>query len=351
MTDTETRTDELSFPDVHVPGSGEDPTAETLRREIDEWVSSQAFSGLVAAEGGQQTGTLAERLAYLDGFSASAWDFRARAARLAKAGYLERNQIAVDEVQGERELLAVAAARALGLVEARPPASTEYDHVLVLGGLVRANVWRSAYAAHLLHSGRVHAPVVTALTAFRELARNDAEPALDEPSLLTAFGLPSRGTEAEVMEDSLIRAFGLDSPLTTSVQGGWDDEHGRFRVAAHVSPELSVDLVAAPNPKSPNRANTGQTMTYWAEEVVHLRPGQTILFVTSNIYVPFQHAAAVQNLGLRFGARVETVGVDHTLIEPAPMPQTFRGVHYLQEIRSAVRAYRQLLDVLGSEDD
>lgn len=350
MTDT-TAPDQLVFPDVNVPGSGEDPTPQVLRREIDEWIQSEAFQALLVAEGGQPTGLLRERLAYLDGFSAAAWDFRAKAARLTKAGYLERNQVAVDEVDGEREALATAAARALGLVEARPPASSSYDHVLVLGGLVRANVWRSAYAAHLLTAGRVQAPVVTGLTAFRELARNDSDPSLDEPSLLSAFGLPDRQTEAEVMEDALVRAFGLESALTTSAGGGDENgQQGRFRVASHVTSGLTVDLVAAPNPRSSHRANTAQTMTYWAQDVVHLRPGQTILFVTSSIYVPFQHAVAVQSLGLPFGARVETIGVDHTIIEPAPMPQTFRGVHFLQELRSAVRAYRQLLEAATETD-
>ena len=114
MAEAQTRIEELCFPAVQVPGSGADPTPQTLRREIDAWISSEAFCELVRAEGGDPIGTLAERLAYLDGFSAAAWDFRSRAARLAGAGFVERNQVAVDEVRGRRERLALAAARDSG---------------------------------------------------------------------------------------------------------------------------------------------------------------------------------------------------------------------------------------------
>jgi hypothetical protein len=33
------------------------------------------------------------------------------------------------------------------------PGYGHYDHVVMLGGLVRANLWRTAYAAHLLSRG------------------------------------------------------------------------------------------------------------------------------------------------------------------------------------------------------
>ncbi|MFD0327295.1 hypothetical protein ACFQZC_01420 [Streptacidiphilus monticola] len=285
---------------------------------------------------------------YLDGFSAAAWDFRAKAARAAKAGYVERNQVDVEEVAGAREALAVAAAQALGLVTARPPRSSRYDHVLILGGLVRANLWRAAYAGALLSGGHIDAPSVTALTAFRRLARNEQDMSLDEPSLLDAFALPRRQTEADVMEDCLARAFELESDFVTEAQGGEYDDHDRFRVAAAKAQGRTVTLVAAPNPAGANRANTGQTMRFWAEQVARLRPGDSILFVTSSIYVPFQHVVALQNLALPYQAQVDTVGVDHALVDPAPMPQEFRGVHYLQELRSAIRSFRHLLGDLDA---
>ncbi|MBO1756530.1 hypothetical protein [Allobranchiibius sp. CTAmp26] len=265
---------------------------------------------------------------------------------------MERNQVSLDVVDGEREQIAVAAARALGLIEAHPPRLTSYDHILVLGGLVRANVWRSAYAAELLTSRRVTAPRVTGLTAARKLSPNPADRSLDEPSLLRAFGLPQRATEDEVMQDALQRAFSLPEPLSSSETVNGEVDGKRCWAASQaVSKELSVQMVvAAPEAEGGRRANTAETMQFWAG-LEHVSPGDTILFVTSAIYVPFQHAVAVQNLGLQFGARVETVAVDHTVIEPVPEPQPFRGTNYLQELRSAVRAYRQLVEAMGTDDE
>jgi hypothetical protein len=59
----------------------------------------------------------------------------------------------------------------------------------MLGGLVRANLWRTPYTAHLLNHG-ISAGDVSAITAYRRLARNDADPSRDEFKLLEEFGLP-----------------------------------------------------------------------------------------------------------------------------------------------------------------
>jgi hypothetical protein len=323
-----------------VPGAGEDPTPDTLRREIDAWISSVPFTDLLAAEGATPTGDLAERLAYLDGFSAGAWDFRGQAARAAGGGSVERNQVDQEAVTGPREQQVLDTAAALGLVGAQPPRFDEYDHVLVLGGLVRANVVRSAYAAVLLEAGTVKAPQVTALTAYRPLAANAEVPAQDEPTLLRGFDLPEREDEAGVMQDAMERAFGVSTWST-------EREAEDFRVASGQARPWAgqTTLVVAPNPKE-RRATTASTMQFWAREIAGLKPGQRILFVTTAIYVPFQHAVALQHLGLPFGVAVDTVAVDHTLVDPGPHAQIFRGVNYLQELRSAVRAYRTLLGML-----
>jgi hypothetical protein len=109
------------------------------------------------------------------------------------------------------------------------------------------------------------------------------------------------------------------------------------------------------SPRRTPRLRTGltraQTMRHWAGDVAHVAPGASILVVTSSIYVPFQHAVALQHLGLPFRARVETVGVDHTVIDPNPLPQVFRAVNYLQELRSAIRAYRQLASRVEAEGE
>lgn len=331
------------FEPVVVPGQGEEPTPEVLLAEIANWVQSDPLRALVRRFGnGQATGDLAAQLAYLDEFTAEAWDFRAAAAGPAR----ERNQVAVDAITGDDELLVYAATEALGLRTPRPPRYASYDHVVVLGGLVRANIWRPAYAAHLLRHG-IAAPEVTAISAFRDLARNDQDPAKDEYRLLQVFDLPRRNYEWEVMEDGLRRAFDLP-PFRVQQESG-PDAYGadRFRVASAESADQLFRLVVAPalEPGRP-RANTADGYRYWAEQVGHVKPGARVLAVTTCIYVPYQHAVAIQLLGIPFDCSIDTVGIDFTVIDDRLSPQEFRGVHYLQETRSAIRAYRQLVAML-----
>jgi hypothetical protein len=325
------------FQDVTVPGQGEDPAPAVLLAEIAAWVRSTPLQRLVTHFGGTlPADNLAAQLAYLAEFTASKWNFRRG----------ERNQVDPDAVTGPDEELAVAAADALGLVRPRPPKYRDYDHVLMLGGLVRANLWRTAYAAHLLGHG-VSAGNVAAITAYRDLARNDADPSLDEFRLLEGFGLPRRDYEWQVMEDGLRRAFGLpeftvERESEPSAEGGQ-----RFRVASATTDGQRVSLIVAPAFEPGRRANTADGYRYWAEQVQHVKPGERILAVTTCIYVPYQHAIALQRLALPFGCSVDTVGIDFSAIGDDPNPQRFRGAHYLLEIRSALLAYGSLVTLLA----
>ena len=133
------------FQEVVVPGQGEDPTPEVLLAEITDWVRSAPLQSLISHFGGVlPAGNLADQLLFLDEFTVSAWNFRRRVSD----GPKERNQVDAGAVSGSDEELVIAAADALGLVRPRPPKYGDYDHVLMLGGLVRANLWRTAYAAH-----------------------------------------------------------------------------------------------------------------------------------------------------------------------------------------------------------
>lgn len=332
------------FQEVAVPGQGEDPTPEVLLAEITAWVRSAPLQSLVSHFGGAlPVDGLAAQLAYLDEFTASAWNFRRRVGD----GPKERNQVDADAVSGPDEDLVMAAADALGLVRPRRPSYRDYDHVLMLGGLVRANLWRTAYAAHLLNHG-VSAGNVAAISAYRDLAPNDADPSADEFKLLEAFGLPRRQYEWEVMEDCLRRAFRLPEFTVERESDPSAQEGQRFRVASATSDGQRVSLIVAPALDHDGRANTADGYRYWAEQVQHVKPGDRILAVTTCIYVPYQHAVALGYLALPFGCRVDTVGIDFSAIGDDPNPQRFRGAHYLLEIRSAVLAYRRLATPLSA---
>lgn len=321
------------FDSIPVPGRAEDPATADLRSEIRTWVDSEPMAALLRRFGGpvEPSASLTQRLADLETFSKGAWDFR---------GNKERNLISLDAVTGEVEELVLDAAQALGLVTPEPPRDLAYDHVLVLGGLVRACVWRPEYAALLLHEG-LRARSFAALTGFRPLGG-------DEPGLLDVFGLLPRHSEHEVMTDAVVRAFGVDH-LDVKRQSPPDAaDNDRFLVATGSTPEgTELNVVVAPSTEpGKRRANTADTYEFWAREVAHPEPGESLLLVTSAIYVPFQHADAIRMLGLTHGCRLDTVGLDAARIDDRGVPQPFTGAHYLQEIRSAIRSFGLLEAVL-----
>lgn len=326
------------FTPVPVPVLGKKPTTELILGEIDAWLSSDPLAELVNRFGkGSPEGDLMERLAYLDGFTAGAWNFR----KTDSDDVLERNQVDTDAISGDEEQVVLDAAAALGLVTPEPPRYDHYDHVVMLGGLVRANLWRPAYAAYLMRNG-VRARNIVALSAYRKMANNEKDPLKDEPNLLKLFGLPPYQYEWEVMEAGLRRAFDLNEMVVEVQSPPETPENKRERVSSGLTNEGKVQLVVAPAPPDKKRATTPDTYEYWAEKVAHVKDGDRVLVVTSCIYVPFQHAAAVQYLGPH-GCVIDTVGIDHAAVDDSAAPQQFRGVNYLLEIRSAIIAYRRLV--------
>jgi hypothetical protein len=334
------------FQQVVVPGQGEEPTPRVLLSEIADWVHSEPLQVLVRHFGAElPAGALAVELAYLDEFTASHWNFRKRVTE----GTVERNRIDAEAVTGTDEELAVSAADALGLVRPRPPRYDSYDHVVTLGGLVAANVWRPAYAAYLLRHG-VSARNVVGISAYRDLARNEGDPLRDEYKLLESFGLPRREYEWQVMEDGLRRAFGLPEFTVERESDPSAEGAARYRVSSSPAGGRRVSLVVAPALEPGRRADTAAGYHYWADQVDHVKPGERILAVTTCIYVPYQHAIALQHLALPFGCSVDTVGIDFSAIGDDPNPQRFRGAHYLLEIRSAILGYQRLVAMLADRE-
>jgi hypothetical protein len=66
--------------------------------------------------------------------------------------------------------------------------------------------------------------------------------------------------------------------------------------------------------------------------------------VTTDLFVPFQHCAAVRVLGLSFGCIVDTIGFDRARSPYEPPP---RATELLQEIRSTILWLREIASALG----
>jgi hypothetical protein len=313
-----------------VPTIDFDPSQSTdaLVEEIERWISSEPVAELVDAFGGagiEAADELATRLEKLAVFS-ERWDFRRGE---------ERNLAKTMEFAESHTALIDSAAHALGLVDSRPPRFDRYDHMVVLGGLIRACVLRPRLAASILSNG-VEIGTATGIGAFRPLGG-------DEPALAEAAGLTAIGTEFDAMVAGMCQAFGLGEPRSERGEDAADNPNLSWRVREYETERgMTVSVVAAPTTDPARRANTPDSYQYLAEQLIHVNRGERVLAITSAIYIPFQHADAIRMLGLGYGVHVDTVGVDTTVVREQELRQTFTPSQYLQEVRSAFLSMRNL---------
>jgi hypothetical protein len=305
---------------------------EDLPAQIQRWVDSEALGLLVTEFGGRPDDgdDLSARLAWLDEFS-DQWDFR-RTGR-------ERDVVEARSFTPDVERLVDSAAGALGLQDAAPPEAGHYDHVLILGGLVRACVARPAYAAGLLADGGFTFGQVIALGAYRKFSAK--EQALAAEFLPAALADDPEANEYEAMDTGVRRAFAVDRPRNE--RGDASDVEGvawRVRIydAAAGTPVL---VVAAPSSQpGVRRANTADTYEWLAAEGL-LRAGDRVLLVTTDIYNRYQHADAIRVLGIPHDVDVVVAPMRPGDVDPR-LEQPFTTRDYLQEIRSTIRALRTL---------
>lgn len=295
------------------------------------WATSEPVRALAAASGWRwpaerDTLALLGRLAELS----ADWDFR----RDRERNLIER---APADVNGRemQDSLIIAAARALGLVDAVTVTGRRFSHMVVLSGLVSACVNRTHRAAELLRGG-LAADAVVVLGAHRELGGAEPQQAADS-------GLGDLTDEAEVIVAATRKAFGLGRPQAQESQPLADPgQPAAFHAAWARYQWPSVEVVIAPSGEpGRRRANTADQLRHWAGPA-GIGHEHSLLIVTTQIYVPYQHLESLRTLGLERGCGVYSCGVDAA---SALLPRTtpFGGRDYLQEIRSALRAAAGLL--------
>ena len=310
-------------------GSGGD---ERLRDGVEAWLASEPFTVLVRAFDGDPAAyaslPLRERLAALDTFT-ERWDTRRGR---------ERNQAGELELTERRADLVIDAANALGL-RGDPPRHRKYDHMLMLGGLVRACVARPSYAAHLIREGGIIAGEITTLGAHRPFIGDEFEQA-------DQLGWGTLTEEYEALDAGTRRAFGLGEPdreegeRRDDIGGTWGVRHYR------TDDGLPVRVVAAPSSEPAlRRANTADSYRFFAEHVASLQPGARLLLLSTAIYVLPQHLAALRILALPYAVEVDTIGAKPTGRPKLPLSH-YSATKYLLEVRSTVRALALLEPLL-----
>ncbi|MFI2714569.1 hypothetical protein ACH495_31055 [Micromonospora sp. NPDC018662] len=269
-------------------------------------------------------------LEWLDAFSDRHWNFR-------KRGNVERDQVTAPTFEPGRAALVLAAATALRLVEPADPPRATYDHLLVLGGLGRACLQRTEYAARLVRDGVVSVGAVAALGSYRPLTEAET----------TLPGLADSRFEMDAMDVGVRDAFGLAEPAVCESS----DEIGTHRswqvrtYRADGCPPVQV-LAAPSSEPEQRRANTPDTYDFWTRRS-SLRPTDRILVVTSPIYVPFQHSDAIRMLAARYGCGIDTIGFDPARSTVPPADGAANPDRYLQEIRSGILSMQRLHQALA----
>ncbi len=307
----------LVLPSWHAVAGDRERALDTL----DAWAGSSAVSMLVGAFGGATGGRRgAELLRWLDGFAALHWDFRRGR---------ERNAIGGHPLTSNQSELTLALAPELGLADREQPTLRRYDTVLMTGGMVRAGIVKPRFVAELLRDG-LSCDRVVFLGGFRPFAGDEAEVA-------AALGVRA-DNEFGAMVAGLDAAFGpLGEPEAVEESG--ENSYSSWRENSWSLPGLPrLSVLAAPSSHpARRRANSADTYRFWAER--RRAPSeQSVLQVTTPIYVPYQSTVASHILGLDRGLAVETVGVGRTASDLGPLSQPFLPEHHLQEVRATIGA-------------
>ena len=313
------------------------PDADNVPAAIEEWARSSALAELVRLSGAEVPAGLGlpDLLAWLEDFSA-AWDFR---------GGKERNLFEARSLDPAIDRAIKDDAAALGLINGGVRPQGRYDHVLILGGLARACLARPLAAAQLLSEDGVDGGAVTALGGFREL-RGDEVGMVEEVAPEQA-GTQAVDDEFDAMDAGVRLAFGLGSP-DAEREFRAESTFGSWRVHEYTTAVgRPVFVVAAPSSEPEvRRTNTADSYEWFATALAGLHAGQRLLLVTSDIYVPFQHADALRVLGLPYEVQIETMGILPGDLDPR-LKQSFSADAYLQEVRSTIMAFGRLLAAIA----
>ena len=307
---------------LELPSWGASPgDTERVLESIDAWSGSSALAAVVAAFAAFEPALDGEsRLAWIDDFAASHWDFRQGR---------ERDSISQEGLTSVQTDIVCAASPALGLAGRETPARRRYDTVMMTGGMVRAGIVKPRFVAELLDGG-LECDRILFLGGFRAFSS-------EEVSLAQELGVDA-ADEFGAMVFGLEQVFGpLGPPEVVGERG--DTPHSSWRqLTWHRKnlPRLSV-LAAPSSDPVRRRANSADTYRFWAGNR-RSEAERSVLQVTTPVYVPYQAAVAVGILGLDHGLAIETVGTSVTAGDLGEFSQPFLAKHHLQELRAAISA-------------
>jgi len=323
----------------------DDSLITTIRSKIRAWITSNWLADLVTLFDGRislQGHPLDAALERLEIFS-DRWDFR-RIARergaaaddnLRQGAGAARWLSAATELPPEMEVRVLNNAKHLGLVQAQEPSQSAYDHIVVLGGARISCKIRPFRAAEVIRAG-VQVEKIVLLGAARPIPDSERD--------ATDTYAPGAANEFDLIIAGAQQAFDFDTSVFREDRYDDRDNHNlswivrRFE-ASYDSHPLKITAMSAPS-SDPlrRRANSADTIIFFLDRD-NVQPGERILLITSQIYVPYVQLEAIRTVALPKKMLVETIGF------PGDRMPQLQGLsnanHYLQEIRSAIQAARR----------
>lgn len=294
---------------------------EAVRKFIEDWLDQPAFRRIVEAEGGVwPPGSLEEQAEALHEFS-DRWDFR---------GGSERLDISSALAEKDASLILSEAAH-LGLTVADRPSRSSYDHALVLGGTALASIYRLKRLYELMVSG-LEVGRVAVLTALRELGESELD-LVREHEDIAPIVADSPNTEFDVMVAAVEFFNGEAADIDQRANANPHLASGRATIK-------NVLVLAAPSGDPNRRANSRDNYDVYANQI---GASDSVLIVTSSIYLPYQFFIGLQAMGWKHPRKIEAIG-----FPPEWMDGVLTGpVNVLQELRSALFGARTTLRMLN----
>lgn len=300
---------------------------ELALQELESFIANPGFSNLAQLFGESRLPSEpADRLVTLSEIAATHWDFRRGAERQATDWDIAE----LDDPDSDVWKIIFDSATGLNMVHSTVPTITEPSYLAILGGANKAPYDRLRYGL-----GVVNDPgQIVYLGSSRPVSDAERAKALDyAPGAQTEFDLGCGAIE------TLLGAQRVDE--VSEVRNGdvWGvryyeyERDGKTRVAFALS---TPQIIGA------HRATTHDNYAFFANRAeLTANPEETVVAVTTGLYVPGQHLPAVQQLTLPHGIRVETVGHDANYSGVVRKP-----AQLLQEIKTAIDRARELAAAL-----
>lgn len=309
-----------------------------IKNNIEAWINSKVFQDLIATFGwnDQSNKPLQIRIDNLVKQS-DEWDFRRRTSLGESMGAGNRESTrwtSNDELLSKSQSsAALQAADLMQLSRAVEPLRKDYRAILILGGARLSCLLRSKRAAEIIQSG-VSTNEVVMLGSERPVS--DSERDATDVYAVNAIN------EFDLFVSAGAATFGFE--ITSYFKNRYDDPNPNlsWEIREYVSRLIPrVSIISAPSsaPKE-RRANSADTYRFCIERL-HMAFGDTLLLVTSQIYVPYQQMEALRVIAVPLGIHVETVGFPpewYAKLQGMQGPQ-----HYLQEMRSFLQSSQRFL--------